>query len=117
MTLQASARSSGAVNPATGDLLDGDSHPMLAGAGRPGVQRSATERLQLAFVGDLVRTSFDDHTPSGVVERTAVVHLKDDWSTGTDRAELGSRLGAEDDGVIVGKIVDRKDQRLPVRHK
>jgi hypothetical protein len=81
------------------------------------VQRPATKLVQLAFVDDLMRRALDDDTISAVKERAAIVHFKDDGRAAGDRAELGSRLGAGRDLVVVREIVHRKNQRLPVDHE
>ena len=61
---------------------------MLSGAGCPRVERPATKLIQLPLIGDFLGGSFDDDTPAGVVQRTAVVDLKDDRGAACDRTEF-----------------------------
>jgi hypothetical protein len=95
-----------------------DPHPVRSVSRNPGAQSRSVQPTELCGIGDLLDSADDDDAPTGLASRLVTVDLEHGSLRVRQRMELRPPSRAEDHrlGGLIEDVVDRADQRRPVRH-
>ena len=95
----------------TADLIKGDAHKTVSILTRPRRETDTFETGKLCRVADVTSSTYDQHTPSLVVEVVRTVDLKGDHGFGRGQIQVATPTCSKHDGVLVHGVVDRIDDR------